>query len=280
MDPRYFMLCSQLMSTFYVSVPSAFEIQQEVSRTVEKDGFDAPLDENNDDHNLLNLLVETRSFFRYGGGGSSTAGDDKGGALLFALQRQSDHDATTRSTDGEAAGINMGDLTPNTPHVRVNRQEGAYFNQMSFRARYLLTGVTYLLRLSEFRREYSNANNSSNGNSLRFADHSSMLRFVILVVKCSFSPHREISSLHVPNKPAWIATLAECLLTVLVPRASSQGYHSLDVLALGPYLADLLLKVHFGSTDDLLIAPHSERLDVIYWELAKVRVLLLMSAFA
>jgi hypothetical protein len=79
----------------------------------------------------------------------------------------------------------------------------------------------------------------------------------------------------VPNKPAWIVTLAECLLTVLVPRTPSQsgaGYHSLEVLALGPYLADLLLKVHFGSTDSLFVAPHAERLDAIYWELAKVCV--------
>lgn len=61
-------------------------------------------------------------------------------------------------------------------------------------------------------------------------------------------------------------SLGQCLLSLLVP--NTRGcFASASVMALGPQIAQLLLKIVFGGMDSL---GTSMKIDSILWELAKV----------
>ena len=84
---------------------------------------------------------------------------------------------------------------------------------------------------------------------------------------CNFL--KGVNSLNLPSKSLWIVSLGQCLLSLLVP--NTRGcFASPSVLALGPHLAQMLLKIVFGGMDSL---GSTVKVDSILWELAKVSTL-------
>lgn len=178
MDPRYFMLCSQLLNAFTSSAPNANELVQEIGKLLmtstaavvsslsrATSPFGVVVGDL-EDSNLINILISSNAFVR-----SSVAAREQeqlrgggGGGLLSALQVKTQDIFSALGSSSYASSSITSPTLPNTISFGSSGAAAVVgtdepisvepLNQLSFRVRYLLCGVSYLLKISDFRKEY------------------------------------------------------------------------------------------------------------------------------